>query len=357
MGSQPWPQQQQRQDNNDNDSDSSSSLSSNDLLNTTTGFKKKERIENYYDFYRLKHHDNNKKKDDPKTKTNSSNSAEVGNHQKYINTDNNLLQPSILESSAAAEALPLPPEVPIPDNATWQIVLLMDHREFGCANNFLQTVETKINEHFGCKYSEITTLPSADYLYVARLISNDDTTGNNKILDERVLDMVIERKNVSDACSCLIATSKKYKPLSFFEAQMYKLQNCGVSHKLFLMEGDEHTTKSFFRGAKTQSEKERRLKRVKSLRLQLEQDEFEGVTLLCTRNKYDTIKFLIYQLEQFQKTFNPRRPPTKTREQLKDYINAQMKTPTFMEYLRLRSIPGIGDVKAMKVCICLSVSL
>ena len=138
---------------------------------------------------------------------------------------------------------------------------------------------------------------------------------------------------------------------------MYKLQNCGVSHKLFLMEGDEHTTKSFFRGAKTQSEKERRLKRVKSLRLQLEQDEFEGVTLLCTRNKYDTIKFLIYQLEQFQKTFNPRRPPTKTREQLKDYINAQMKTPTFMEYLRLRSIPGIGDVKAMKVCICLSVSL
>ena len=347
--------QQQQQDNNDNDSESSSSLSSNDLLNTTTGFKKKERIENYYDFYRLKHHDNNKKKDDPKTKTNSSNSAEVGNHQKDINTDNNLLQPSILESSAA-EALLLPPEVPIPDNATWQIVLLMDHREFGCANNFLQTVETKINEHFGCKYSEITTLPSADYLYVARLISNDDTTGN-KILDERVLDMVIERKNVSDACSCLIATSKKYKPLSFFEAQMYKLQNCGVSHKLFLMEGDEHATKSFFRGAKTQSEKERRLKRVKSLRLQLEQGEFEGVTLLCTRNKYDTIKFLIYQLEQFQKTFNPRRPPTKTREQLKDYINAQMKTPTFLEYLRLRSIPGIGDVKAMKVCICLSVSL
>ena len=27
-----------------------------------------------------------------------------------------------------------------------------------------------------------------------------------------------------------------------------------------------------------------------------------------------------------------------------------MKAPTFLEYLRLRSIPSIGDAKAMKVC-------
>lgn len=47
---------------------------------------------------------------------------------------------------------------------------------------------------------------------------------------------------------------------------MYKLQNCGVSKKLFLMEGDEDKTKSIFSGAKSQIEKERRLKRVKTLR-------------------------------------------------------------------------------------------
>jgi ERCC4-type nuclease len=128
----------------------------------------------------------------------------------------------------------LPPEVPLPVDATWRIVLLMDHREFGCANNFLQTVEKKINRHFGCHSAEITTLPSADYLYVARLTSN--STGEVK--DERVLDMVIERKNVADACQCLITNSKKFKPLSFFEAQMYKLQTCGVAKKLFLMEGE-----------------------------------------------------------------------------------------------------------------------
>ena len=71
---------------------------------------------------------------------------------------------------------------------------------------------------------------------------------------------------MADACSCLIAESKKYRPLSFFEAQMYKLQNSGVTKKLFLMEGDEHKTKGMLTGAKGQGEKERRLKRVKTLR-------------------------------------------------------------------------------------------
>jgi hypothetical protein len=36
-------------------------------------------------------------------------------------------------------------------------------------------------------------------------------------------------------------------------------------------------------------------------------------------------------------------------EQLKFHINEEMKNPTFLEYLRLRKQPGIGDVKAMKV--------
>ena len=38
-----------------------------------------------------------------------------------------------------------------------------------------------------------------------------------------------------------------------------------------------------------------------------------------------------------------------TMHQLKLNINSQMNMPTFQEYLRLRSQPGIGDIKAMKV--------
>ena len=217
-----------------------SSLSSSDSILNKIGLPSRRtplRIETYYDYFRLK-----------------PSGGDINDaNQKTSEAINNPVHSEDL----------LPPEVPLPVDATWRIVLLMDHREFGCANNYLQTVEAKINNHFGGgTFSEITTLPSADYLYVARLIS--DTT--REIMDERVLDMVIERKNVIDVCSCLITDSKKYKPLSFFDAQMYKLQTCGVSKKLFLMEGDEDRTKNFFSGAKSHMEKERRLKRVKTLR-------------------------------------------------------------------------------------------
>jgi len=181
-------------------------------------------------------------------------------------------------------------------------------------------------------------------MFVARLISN--TTG--EITDERVLDMIIERKHIQDLAACLIAPSKKYRPLSFFEAQMHKLRTCGISKKLFLMEGDEEKDPAFFYGAQSQMEKVRRLKRVKTMRMQIHAGLWPGVDLMCTRNKRDTIKFFIQQLESFQKSFNPRRPPTKTMEDLKQHIGEQMSEPTFCEYLRLRSQKGIGTKTAMK---------
>jgi hypothetical protein len=105
-------------------------------------------------------------------------------------------------------AEPLPPEVPLPVGATWRCALLMDHREFGCKpnSNFLPEVKRAINRHFGGRYdsADICALDSADYLFVARLIS--DTTG--EIMDERVLDTVIERKNIEDLSQCLILDSK-----------------------------------------------------------------------------------------------------------------------------------------------------
>ena len=229
------------QDSNCDDS----SVPSDDSIMRATGFeRKKHPIHSYYDF--CKYYPDNSKRNAPVDIPLASESS-----------DNSVPSKNC--------TIHLPPEVPLPINAHWSIVLLMDHREFGCSNNFLSTVETQINKHFGGKHAEITTLPSADYLYVARLISTAKENAG-EILDERVLDLLIERKAVQDVCQCLITDSKKYKPLSFFEAQMYKLMNCGMSKKLFVMEGNEDKTKGLMHGAKSQSERERRLKRVKTLR-------------------------------------------------------------------------------------------
>mmetsp|Transcript_12114 Transcript_12114/g.26420 ORF Transcript_12114/g.26420 Transcript_12114/m.26420 type:complete len:851 (+) Transcript_12114:2-2554(+) len=246
----------------------------------------------------------------------------------------------------------LPPKVPLPVGATWRIALLMDHREFGCGkSNFLEETEKKINKHFKVKggtmnyaAAEITTLDSADYMFVARLISN--STG--EIVDERVLDLVIERKNIVDLAQCLIKPSKKYLPLSNFEAQMYKFQHCGIRKKIFLMEGDEEKI-NVFAGANTKQEKLNRLKRIKTSRLRLDRGEWDGVDLVCTLNRRDSILFMIKKLEELQQTFNPRRPPTKTLQRLKSHINTEMKNPTFLEYLCQMKKGGVGDATAMKV--------
>ena len=224
----------------EHDSDNCTVSSADSMLKKSFFERKKLPIHSYYDY--CKYYPNNPKN----------------------TTTETVIQPEVAACKQQNMARVLP-ELPIPTNAKWKIVLLMDHREFGCANNFLESVETQINSHFGGKHAEITTLPSADYLYVARLISTDHRN-SGEILDERVLDMVIERKAVQDVCQCLITNSKKYKPLTFFEAQMYKLMNCGMGKKLFIMEGDEDMTKGLMHGAKSQGERERRLKRVKTLR-------------------------------------------------------------------------------------------
>ena len=113
------------------------------------------------------------------------------------------------------------------------------------------------------------------------------------------------------------------------------------------MEGDEDV-KNVFRGANSNKEKLGRLKRIKTSRLRLERGEWEGVDLLCTKNKHDTIQFLIQQLARFQQSFDARRPPTKTMRDLKAHIKTEMEDPTFREYLRLRKCPNVGDAKAMK---------
>lgn len=89
----------------------------------------------------------------------------------------------------------------------WKVMLLMDFREFSDKSgktDFLQVVENKVNRHFGDVHCEKLHLPSADYIYVARLISN--ATG--EVIDERVFDLIIERKDLNDLQNCLTIPSK-----------------------------------------------------------------------------------------------------------------------------------------------------
>ena len=235
----------------------------------------------------------------------------------------------------------------------WKVILLMDRREFN-NTGFIDEAKDRIDRYFhGTSpldrngkyplYCEKQTLSSADYMFVARKI--DMQTG--RVLEERVLDLIIERKNINDLAQCLIQKSKKYKPLSFFEAQMYKLQQCGIPRKLFLMEGDENDPVEFYNMG-DENETEKRLKRVKTMRLQLTNGEYHGISIECTRTKNDSLQYLIDQMVDLKKSFNPLRPPTRTMEDTKKEVDEGMKAATFQEYLRLRKLKGIGDAKAMK---------
>ena len=64
----------------------------------------------------------------------------------------------------------------------------------------------------GC---QLATLRVADYMFVARKYN-----AKGEVSDERVLPILIERKNVNDLQSCLVKESKDFAPLGFFEAQV-----------------------------------------------------------------------------------------------------------------------------------------
>ncbi len=241
----------------------------------------------------------------------------------------------------------------------YRVVLLMDHREFGLGrskkdnDNFLKLSERRINNYFNekgisGKSCEILSLKAADYMFVARKISR--STG--QVVEERIFDLIIERKDVGDLASCLIVPSKKYKPLKFFEAQMYKLVNCGIERKIFLVEGDEDTHKWRTQGGGPASDKEKRLRRlrIKTIRLLVQHGHWKGVELVCTKFGDRTIAFLIYQMELLQASFDPRDfAEMKTMQQFTDHIDVKMNDPTFQKYLELRNKSGTGDKKAMKV--------
>lgn len=236
------------------------------------------------------------------------------------------------------------------DDYDYKIMLLMDHREFGLRadRNYLNEVENRINRRFGGTYCEIVSLKAADYMFIVRKISK----ATNQVVDQRLFDLIIERKDVADLASCLITKSKDYRPLSFFQAQMYKLVHCGIKKKIFLIEGDEDTQTWRTEGGGQASKEEKLMRRlrVKTTRLLVEHGHFKGVELVCTKFPDRTIGFLIYQMEVLQGSFHPIDfSAMKTMEQFTNHIKEQMNDPTFRKYLELRNQPRIGDKKAMAV--------
>lgn len=236
--------------------------------------------------------------------------------------------------------------------SSWKVVLLMDHREFtNSKTQFKEKVKKCFDNRFRGSspvdaiyptYCEETALCCADYMFVARQINP-----LGQVINERVFDFAIERKNVDDLQSCLIKASKRYAPLSFFEAQMYKLQMSDLGRKVFLMEGNEDKVSQVSAFGK-EGQKELRLKRIKTMRNQLLHGEWKGVQLECTRDKKHSLLYLADQMIACQRKLAANEIPLKTMEQHKNHVNSQMKNATFLEYLRLRNIKGTGDKKAMK---------
>lgn len=270
-------------------------------------------------------------------------------------SDDDEIVPSSLSTPSGGAEVPEGNNQEDHDDYEYRVMLLMDHREFGLRKNDakvhqnqLKEFERQINNVFNGTYCEIVALKSADYQFVVRKISK--ATG--QVVDTRLLELIIERKDVGDLASCLINESKTHAPLSSFQAQMYKLINCGIKRKIFLMEGNEDNFKWRTEGGKPPSEEEidKRKKRVKTTRMLVEAGRFRGIQLICTRFPDHTRKFLTHQMKLFMESFDPRDfSSMKTMDQFKDHVNKQMKDPTFLKYIALRRKKGTGDINAMKI--------
>jgi len=196
-------------------------------------------------------------------------------------------------------------------------------------------------------------------MFVARLFDISSSSSPPLMLEERVLNLVVERKSVDDLQNCLIKKSKTYAPLSFFEAQMYKLQQTPDVRRVFLMEGDEDITNGGGdNGISTvgnEGEWVLRRKRVKTMRNQIRGEEWKGVELICTIDKNHSVQYLVDRMAEFMSSdygdyyFDPKKLHRyRTMEEYKQIVNERMRDGTFLEYLRLRKIKGTGDVTAMK---------
>lgn len=73
-------------------------------------------------------------------------------------------------------------------------------------------------------------------------------------------------------------------------------------------------------GTASREEQIRRLKRVKTIRNQMICGEFKGVRIVCTKDRDDTVLWLIQQFELIRKSFDPAHPPWRVKSEFDDYV-------------------------------------
>ena len=82
--------------------------------------------------------------------------------------------------------------------------------------------------------------------------------------------------------------------------------------------------------AASREEQLRRLKRVKTIRNQMIQSEFTGVRIVCTKDREDTVKWLIQQLELIRRSFDPTRPPGRVKSDFDNYVKVSFTGIVFL---------------------------
>ncbi|KAF0695196.1 Aste57867_13960 [Aphanomyces stellatus] len=120
-----------------------------------------------------------------------------------------------------------PPRHALVDGDQWEIVLLLDHREMISRSNRSVFERKLLEAQVTC---EVRSLGIGDMIWIARspsrLHKGDECCGKP---EEFVLDVVVERKNVSDLASSII--DKRYTE------QKARLKDCGLRYVIYLVEG------------------------------------------------------------------------------------------------------------------------
>jgi len=140
---------------------------------------------------------------------------------------------------------------------SYEILLVVDSRErshsAGSDNIWAEKLRAASIPHV------VRTLAVGDFIWISR----NQMTG-----EERVLDHIIERKEVSDLASSII--SKRY------EEQKFRMKQCGLSRLHYLLEGDPDSLQGHMEG--------------RSLLKALRDTYAEGFNTIRTKNQHETIR-------------------------------------------------------------------
>ena len=248
---------------------------------------------------------------------------------------------------------PRPVRAANPSGDRWKVVLCMDFQEHNGTRK-KEAIMEQINGHFrgtnpvdhvygtyceiGNSVAGTQKLPVGDYMFVARKVNS---TG--KVLEEKVLNVLIERKSTENVMVSIQKESRRHRPLKEIEVQLRQMQYCGIDHRIFLLEGDEDRS-----GLDTQQRKA-----VKTFRMYLNTGEFGGVQeLVCTETHEDTVAYLIEMLQLMTSRFarDPHNSvsPASSFGNVKEAVKRAMHDRSFLEYKEQRAKPGIGDKRAVQ---------